>query len=532
MTAKRETAAPTSSYFTNDHTAFWGLPDGTNLGPAASGYSAQTSLFGDGTAAYPNALYMAGPDRLKWSTAHSRRGNGSLLFTAKTGDIGGSSTNRAQIENGYGRPPGHFLPGDDFWVAFSLMIPSGTQMPLTSSDWVVLLQMFGETDDNVTSYGSPPIAIEMEYTVAPPTGFNSPSGCDFDLTVRGGDKASSGASSPFSSTTRFAAATFDDWHDFLVHVQLAATSSAQGRIRLWHRIAGGAFTTSPTLDKTYYNVGSILGVDLPCYPSYGIYRHNQTNDIQIYWGEVAIRRTRAEVEEIWQAAPAITGQSTWSTAVSYDTPAGWWKLDDTSGTSAVDSTTNANNGTYVGTPTLSASGAAGGTGTAVTFNGSTQYVTIPHTSATDFADIFSIEAWVKLATSGTYVIVSHGWDNNAAHKQPELLVIAGVWRLTFPNVQTVAVSSGAVIYDNAWHHLVATKNGANIHLYQDGSDVTSSPINTTGTNGTTKGWTIGARDQNGVYQNFFPGTIDEVAIYDHVLSQKRVLMHYANRANA
>jgi hypothetical protein len=533
MTARRTTATGGTSLFTNDHTPFWGLPDNSTLGPSASGYSAFTGVFGEAALAPPNALYMAAANRLKWSSSQSRRGNGSLLFTVKTGDIGGSSTNRAQIENGYNRPPGRFSMGDDFWMAFSLMIPSGTDMPLTSNDWVVLLQLFAESDDNVTLGGSPPFAFEVEYTAQPPTGFSSPTGSDFCLTLQGGSKTSAGDTSHVTtSTVRFAAATFDVWHDFLWHLQLSKTASdTTGRVRCWHRTAGSAFPDDPNYDKTQVNMYSVGGVDLPIYPSYGIYRSNKTNDMQVYWGEVAIRRTREQAMRIFDPVPAAVGQSTWGTAVAQDTPVGWWKLDDTSGTTIVDSSTTADNGSSVNTPTLSVAGAGAGTGTSITFNGTNQYVTIPHNSATDVGDIFSVEAWVKFSGSGTYVIVSHGWDNNNAHLVPELLVVSGVWRLVFPNIQTIGVSNGPVINDNAWHHLVATKNAASIHLYQDGADVTSSPINSTGANGTTKGWTIGARDQNGVIQNYFPGSIDEVAIYNHALTQPRVLMHYFNKAN-
>ena len=86
--------------------------------------------------------------------------------------------------------------------------------------------------------------------------------------------------------------------------------------------------------------------------------------------------------------------------------------------------------------------------------------------------------------------------------------------------------SGEGIDEDQWFHLVAQSSGDDMRLWLNGQELTdlfdSDPI----------GWqarqaTIGARVQNNlsVVQSF-PGRIDQVAIYDKLLSEDRIVAHY------
>src|SRR5438105_4848445 len=78
----------------------------------------------------------------------------------------------------------------------------------------------------------------------------------------------------------------------------------------------------------------------------------------------------------------------------------YYRLGETSGTSACDSW-GSNAGTYTGGFTLGTVGAIKGeANTAATFNGSNGYVTVPHGSSLDVGDNFTVEAWVKRASFG------------------------------------------------------------------------------------------------------------------------------------
>ena len=77
-----------------------------------------------------------------------------------------------------------------------------------------------------------------------------------------------------------------------------------------------------------------------------------------------------------------------------------------------------------------------------------------------------------------------------------------------------------------WHHLVVTKSGASVHLYQDGVEVTGTVTNRTLTNGTAQ-LVLGAR--RGTASAFLDGLLDEVAIYKTALTPAQVAAHYAAR---
>src|SRR5207248_1885596 len=101
----------------------------------------------------------------------------------------------------------------------------------------------------------------------------------------------------------------------------------------------------------------------------------------------------------------------------------------------------------------------------------------------------------------------------------------GAWGSSVDHV----LSSPATVTDNAWHHVALTKDGTNLILYLDGSSVASTPM-TEATYYQGGGIAIGRDgDSSGSY---FPGNIDEVAVYDHALSASQVAAHWAVGAGA
>src|SRR4030095_11249083 len=88
-----------------------------------------------------------------------------------------------------------------------------------------------------------------------------------------------------------------------------------------------------------------------------------------------------------------------------DTPVSYWRLDETSGTSATDST-GGRTGTYTGGDTLNPTGAlSDGADNAGSTNGTTGYVAVPYAAALNPAQ-FTLEAWAKpTGGSGTWRLV-------------------------------------------------------------------------------------------------------------------------------
>jgi hypothetical protein len=186
-----------------------------------------------------------------------------------------------------------------------------------------------------------------------------------------------------------------------------------------------------------------------------------------------------------------------------------------------------NNGTYVNGPVLGAAGAiAGDANTAVQFDGVDDYASVARQISGDF----SIELWFKstqgIGTGATWASAAGLVDANVATGTNDFgvslrsdgAVVAGVGA-------TSIVSSTSGDDDGLWHHVVFTRtqtSGA-MALYIDGALVGS---------GTTanRGAVMDAPTINfGRIQtvgNYYAGTMDEVAVYNAVMTPAMVTAHY------
>lgn len=212
--------------------------------------------------------------------------------------------------------------------------------------------------------------------------------------------------------------------------------------------------------------------------------------------------------------------------VGSDAPAGYWRLGEGSGTTAADSSPNANHGTYSGNPTLGSAGAImEDTDDAVTL-GATQYVSVADANSLDLGNTFTLEAWVyaDLTAPATAYILSKG--TNA----PELYLhypagVSGARLVLAVRGVGVVAASGYTIPLKTWTHVVATKSGATSKVYIDGTDQSAIVTDRTAAS-TATALTIGNSSAR-VSADQFVGRLDEVAVYPTALSATRVAAHYA-----
>jgi hypothetical protein len=149
-------------------------------------------------------------------------------------------------------------------------------------------------------------------------------------------------------------------------------------------------------------------------------------------------------------------------------PVGCWGFDETSGTTALDTSGHANNGTYFGGPAL---GATGVFGTAVSMDGVNDYVRVPDSNSLDVGNAFTLEGWIKRAST------SHSdtlFNKGAGAFQLVALSAASGGRVLLrkANVTSVAQSTAGVPADGRFHHVVATKSAGVVHIYIDGVEGT------------------------------------------------------------
>jgi hypothetical protein len=205
---------------------------------------------------------------------------------------------------------------------------------------------------------------------------------------------------------------------------------------------------------------------------------------------------------------------------------GYWPLDETSGTIAVDASGNGNNGT-VASATWSTNGRIKG---CLNFNGVNNYVGVYR----DVVDDFSIAFWVKTtATGGT-----GQWYNGdglvdgsvgAGANDFGTALVGKLFAFGVGNPDTTLVSSTPV-NDGLWHYCVATRaqsTGA-MQLYVDGVLQASGA-------GSTNPLTVPPYLRFGGIQSgggFLNGSLDEIKIYDRALGNLEIAALYGDGASA
>lgn len=215
-------------------------------------------------------------------------------------------------------------------------------------------------------------------------------------------------------------------------------------------------------------------------------------------------------------APTILGESG---LVSY------WRLGESSGTEAVD-LKGANPGTYKGTPTLAEPGAiVGDPNAAVKFNGTSHYIEVPDSASLDLGDVFTYECWIKRLSTGAankYLFERGSGSVNIKFTAEDKLL------LRRDSVADITTSTVKITDTTTWHHVVVTKNGATAKIYIDGADVTGTVTNSTFANTATPLFIATEEKSFG----WFPGWMDEIAIYNVAISAAQALDHYQKGSSA
>ncbi|MGC0271840.1 PKD domain-containing protein [Pseudactinotalea sp. Z1739] len=214
-------------------------------------------------------------------------------------------------------------------------------------------------------------------------------------------------------------------------------------------------------------------------------------------------------------------------AVFAQEPDLYWRLGESSGSTANDSGWMNNSGTYYGGHTKGETGAVlGTTDTAVAFNGSTGYVASVNTF--NNPQVFTTEAWFRTtSTAGGKIIGFGNQRTSLSNNYDRHTYMLNTGQLTFgvyPGAE-VRVTSPDSYNDGEWHHVVSTLSDAGMRLYVDGVLVDSDP--NTAAESFTGHWRAGGdRVWSGASSNYLNGTIDEVAVYARALEAEDVLDHY------
>ncbi|MFC7279966.1 LamG-like jellyroll fold domain-containing protein [Paractinoplanes rhizophilus] len=209
------------------------------------------------------------------------------------------------------------------------------------------------------------------------------------------------------------------------------------------------------------------------------------------------------------------------------TPVARWKLDQTTGTTAVDSAGNSSAPTT--NITWSASAPPGHTGSA-NFPDSTSARIATDGPVLDTGRPYTVSAWVYLTdTNYNRAAVSQDGETQSAFMLGYAGYTTNRWRMLISKdgSNTVDVTSTAVPALNTWTHLAAVFDGTKATLYVNGTAQGSAPTTSINTNGPL---VLGAGKWAGGPSDAWPGQVADVLLYQRPLTGTQVSAVYNGTA--
>lgn len=316
------------------------------------------------------------------------------------------------------------------------------------------------------------------------------------------------------------------WH----HIVATQSSSGLALYVDGVRVGRSGVTTA----QAYSGVWRIGGDNLSGWPNQpsSSFFNGLIDETAIY--PTALSQTRVAQHYIAAGGALVTNPApadAYGAAVHSEDPLLYWRLDESSGSTAKDSSFfGANPGVY-------GSGVQKGQTGVVADNNAIQ--TTASTNATVATNVampqsttFSAEVWFKTATTqgGKIYGVENTQTGNGANYDKHLYMrndgrlVFGTW------IGSAAIVESPSAYnDNKWHQAVAVLDSSGRKLYVDGQLVASSVV----TGGETGDgyWRLGGGNLGGwpsePSSQYFAGSIDEFSVYAQSLSAATVASHFA-----
>ncbi|MFB0553607.1 MAG: LamG-like jellyroll fold domain-containing protein [Phycisphaerae bacterium] len=196
---------------------------------------------------------------------------------------------------------------------------------------------------------------------------------------------------------------------------------------------------------------------------------------------------------------------------------GWWKLDEGFGAAALDYSGHSNHGTLQGNPQR----VDGFDGDGLELDGTNS---VELSTGLIGSDIGSVCMWIKTTQAETGMIFygSSGTGGNGFGDQDELhinMMSDGGVEFYIEGGDNDVNPEALAVNDDAWHHITATweVNGV-ANLYVDGG----TPVSAAHTG---NDFALSGRIRLGrpyAHQSFYSGLIDDVRVYDYVLSPDEI----------
>ena len=220
---------------------------------------------------------------------------------------------------------------------------------------------------------------------------------------------------------------------------------------------------------------------------------------------------RAEQQALYESRLTLYQSGKPYRSFSIDRMVGWWKFDESSGITALDSSGRGNHGTLHGNPKW-VEGTIGG---ALDLDGS-DFVTIDGVVDDLTSNNITVSAWVKTTTTGEGNLFA---SNSSGHYHAFLFGIQGGNVYVSDNA-TDEGHARIAVNDGQWHMWTYVRRGARGYIYIDAVQESTHSANFNLTTETQ--WSIGQEWDPSGASDFLTGTVDDARFYTISLTQPQI----------
>jgi len=230
---------------------------------------------------------------------------------------------------------------------------------------------------------------------------------------------------------------------------------------------------------------------------------------------------------------ALSVTSSYRSTVLADNPDGYWRLDETGGTTLADATGHGHpatphNGVLLGVPAP----ADGEPTRGARFDGAGGYASATVTPATANRTPFTDEVWfttpTNIATTPTLIgegVAGDGWQ---FYLGPGGSLNYGAFDHSNgrnDNTWTSTPDQPALL-DGGWHYAAVSYDGTTLSYYADGKLVSTVAGVTMPPNSSPGDFHLGVADDLNYTTDYLAGNLDNVAVYPRALTPARITAHY------
>ncbi|MEJ2705667.1 MAG: LamG domain-containing protein [Sedimentisphaerales bacterium] len=205
-----------------------------------------------------------------------------------------------------------------------------------------------------------------------------------------------------------------------------------------------------------------------------------------------------------------------------------WTLDEGSGTIATDVTGNGHDGTLEGDPQW----VAGYFGGALQFAGSPDRVVVPYSPELNPEDAFTVSVWANVEPGSTGYRSPITSRDDAPQRGYIIYASSGdTWQFWIGNGSGWTNAAGPAVEFGEWTHVAGTYAPGDMKLYIDG--VQAAEAAGTISLNTQQYLSIGAgRTDTPAGDYFYVGMVDDVRLYDQVLTEEQIAASMLNQGAA